>query len=348
MAAQAFKLLTDRHPEHPLAGPAQMWRVQYYASSEAAWRSEGKERMAAQQASALESEGEQRFAVQQASAMAIDTAQQEDRPELAAAIGKEIRQTRPELTAEPGVGFPLAAVDRRRGFPRQAERFYMARARSATRDAWWACAQGEEWLAAPKGPGPKPVLLCMRAPSKPRLDGRLDDAVWQRARPAELHSPQEDDADWPATVMLAYDGEFLYVAVKAQEAPGAEYPAGEGPRPRDPDLSARDRVDLLIDLDRDFTTYYRLTIDHRGWPAEECWGDSTWDPAWFVAAESDQGTWTAEAAIPLDQLTGRYPSSRDAWAIGLQRTVPGVGFQSWNTPAAVEVLPEGFGYLIFE
>ncbi len=86
----------------------------------------------------------------------------------------------------------------------------------------------------------------------------------------------------------------------------------------------------------------------RGWPAEACWGDSTWNPTWFVASDAAEGTWRAEAAVPLDQLTGSYPSSRDAWAIGIQRTVPGVGFQSWSTPAAIDVRPEGFALLIFE
>jgi hypothetical protein len=289
-----------------------------------------------------------RLAVRQASAAAVDFSQQEDRPALAAALGKEIERTRPTLFAEPSVRFPLAVADRQRGFPAQAERFYMVRSRSATRDAWWACARGEQWLADPKGIAPKPILHCAKARAKPYLDGRLDDAVWQRTKPAQLRSPLEDDADWPARVMLAYDGEFLYLAIEARDAPGVKYPPAQGPRPRDPDQSEQDRVELLVDLDRDFTTYYRLSIDHRGWPAENCWGDATWDPTWFVAPGAAEGGWTAEAAIPMDQLTGQYPGSRSAWAVGIQRIIPGVGFQSWNTPAAVAVVPEGLGYLIFE
>ena len=332
LAAEAFELLADRHPEHPLARPALVWLVQYYASSEAAWRVQGAQRMT----------------VQQTSAPAVDFSGQENRPERASGFGHQIEQTRPVLFAEPALRFPLAVADRLRGFPRQAERFYLARQRSATRDAWWACAQGEAWLAEPKGLPPKPVLTCAATASKPRLDGRLDDAVWQRAKAAELRSPLDDDDPWPAAVLLAYDAEFLYVGVQCRQAPGGRYPAGEGPRPRDPDLSGHDRIDLLVDLDRDFTTYYRLSIDHRGWTGDECWGDATWDPAWFVAATTNDGLWTAEAAIPLEQLTGRFPASRAVWAIGIQRVVPGVGFQSWNTPATAEVTPEGFGYLIFE
>ncbi|HUT93840.1 MAG TPA: YCF48-related protein [Thermoguttaceae bacterium] len=357
MAAEAFKRLVERHPEHPLAGPASVWLVQYYASGEAAWRVQGGQRLAVEHAAASSrgapmplapGVGDPRFAVQQASAPAVDFSREEDRLELAAALGKQIAQTRPAVLAEPNVGFPLAVADRRRGFPAQADRFYLVGSRSTTRDAWWACARGEQWLADPKGVAPKPILSCVKTTAKPYLDGRLDDAVWAQAKPAELHSPLKDDADWPAKVKLAHDGEFLYLAIEAREAPGVKYRRDQRARPRDPDLSSQDRVDLFLDLDRDFATYYRLSIDHRGWPGEACWGDSTWDPTWFVAAEAEEGTWTAEAAIPLDQLTGGYPAARSVWAIGVQRVVPGVGLQSWTTPAAVDIVPEGFGYLIFE
>jgi len=332
MAADTHALLADRYPRHPLAPPALLWLVQYYASEEAAWRVQGK----------------QRFAVNQTSTLSIDMSQQENRDDRAAAIARQIEQTRPELSADPAIGFPLAVVNRRRGFPRQAERFFLARSRAATHDAWWACARGEAWLAEPKGLPPKPLVHCVKAGRKPVLDGKLDDEVWHRAKPVPLQSTQRDDALWPARVMLAYDDQLLYLAVNCRCGPGAKYEPSSGPRPRDPDLSAHDRVDFFFDLDRDHVTYYRLSLDHRGWTGEGCWGDRTWNPTWFVAAKAGDGAWSAEAAIPMDQLTGRYPTSRDVWAVGIQRIVPGVGFQSWSTPAATAVRPEGFGYLIFD
>jgi len=57
---------------------------------------------------------------------------------------------------------------------------------------------------------------------------------------------------------------------------------------------------------------------------------------------------TAEIAIPWDQLTGTLPEKGTAWAIGLQRIAPGLGLQSFSTPAAIDVIPEGFGCLLFE
>ncbi len=233
----------------------------------------------------------------------------------------------------------------------------------------------------------KPRLKCVRVDAKPRLDGRLDDPVWQQARTAALVSAQHDDGQWPAAVMLAHDAEFLYLAIQCRNPPGNEkgekgpsnndfgifrgeqpsppaplpkgegsysistlLPKGEGSRarPRDADLSLHDRVEVLIDIDRDYTTYYRLAIDDRGWTNDRCWEDRSWNPTWYVASSRDGHGWTAEAAIPLKELTSQPLKPHETWAIGLQRVAPGVGFQSWNSPAAVEVLPDGFGLLEFE
>jgi len=337
LAAETLETLADRYPEHPLAGEALVWLVQYYASLEAAWRVQGADRKT------IQADGQPA-----ASRLAIDHATAEDRPVRAAELAKRLQRTRPERFAEPEVGFPLAVADRMRGLPGEAQRFLMRQRRRTLHDAWWSCAAGEGWLTEPTGQPPKPITRCTRAAAKPKLDGRLDEPCWHRAKVASIGGEQAGQRPRPATLKLAYDDEFLYVACQAQQEPGVDYTATPGPRPRDAELSGRDRVELLLDIDRDYVSYYRLSIDHRGWTQEDCWGDRSWNPTWFVAAAADGTTWTIEAAIPLDQLTGRYPRAGDVWALGLQRLVPGVGFQSWNTPASPEIVPEGFGYLVFE
>lgn len=370
MAAEVLQLLAERCPADPLAETAMVWLVQYYASAEADWRVQGPQRKTAgrisphdpavRSAVAADPSGKARL-LRERSTLAIDASKQKNRLETAAGLGKLLERACPEAYARPDVRFPLSVADRMRGLPQQAGRYFMQLRQSSANDAWAACARGEEWLAAPQGPPPKPVLHSLPAGVKPRLDGRLDDAVWQQAGPAALSSDLADDQQWPAKVMLAHDDEFLYLAVECRRAPGIDYGGPQDgdkkdakdskntktARPRDADLSGRDRVDIYLDIDRDHATYYHLAIDHRGWPAEDCWGDKTWNPAWFVAAKSEDGLWRAEAAVPLDQLTGRFPLPGDAWAIGIQRTVPGVGFQSWNKPASIQVFPAGFGYLVF-
>ena len=102
--------------------------------------------------------------------------------------------------------------------------------------------------------------------------------------------------------------------------------------------------DLLDKLDGQLL----LSVDHRGWTAEACWQDKSWNPSWFVAARTDAGAWTAEAAIPLSELTSQLPSAKHVWGVGARRIVPGVGVQNWPAATASELRPEAFGYLIFE
>jgi len=354
--ARTLRLLADRYPQHPLARRALLWLVPYYASEEAFWRFQGTQRTVVAQAAAQLPSGAAPEAqaivdavrLRGASTLSIDTAAAEDRPRRAVELARQLERTAPELFARPDVQFPLAAAYRRLGYAREAERFYLALARGPRRDAWWSCAAGEQWLAEPYPNGPKPVLRCRLVAEKPRLDGRLDEPLWQQTEQAALDHATAGDRPWPAVVRLACDGEFLYLGVQCRRVAGVTYTEPEGPRPRDPELGQQDRVEILLDIDRDHATWYRLVVDHRAWVAEDCWGDATWNPTWFAARGGDQQHWTVEAAVPLDQLTGRYPQARDVWALGLQRITPGVGLTSWSTPAAPEVRPEGFGYLIFE
>jgi len=334
LAAETLEAMADRYPEHPLGGEALVWLVQYYASAEAAWRVEDAERKMI-------------LADGRTPTPSVDRTVQEDRLAKAAALAQRLGRTWPELFAEPTVGFPLLVVDRMRGSSAQAAPLLIRQRRRARHDAWWSCAAGESWLAQPVGQSPKPIVRCARAAAKPKLDGQLDEACWQETQGAVLGDARQGELR-PATLKLAYDELFLYVACQCPQEPAIDYSATPGPRPRDADLSSHDRVELFLDIDRDYVSYYRLDADHRGWTREECWGDPSWNPTWFVAAAADHGTWTIEAAIPFDQLTGRRPRTGDAWALGAQRLAPGVGLQSWNWPASPEIIPEGFGYLVFE
>lgn len=381
LAAETFAVLTEQYPDHPLAEAALVWLVQYWSSGEVAFRTRLTADRQVQQAGASQV-ADQISVVQPAVALggklstdkaapakgapgpahgnvlAFDNTVADDWPEQASRLGKQLEQRSPAVYAEPMVRFPLAAAHRKQGFQRQAERYYLDITHTGGDDAWRACAAGEQWLLGPRDGLPPKNMLRAPTGARPRLDGKFDDPLWQGAERVELRvepigvgakpSADGEDQDWPAAAMIAHDDEFLYVAIECRQAPGGEYPASDAPRPRDPDLSAHDRVDFYFDLDRDWATWYRLTIDHRGWTGESCWGDDTWNPQWFVAARTEDGVWRAEAAIPLAELTAQPPRPNEVWAVGIQRIVPGVGFQSWTAPASPSVAPEGFGYLIFE
>ena len=145
---------------------------------------------------------------------------------------------------------------------------------------------------------------------------------------------------------FAFDDEHLYVAVVCRHPAGMKKDNVEVAA-HDMDLRACDRVSILIDLDRDYQTYYQLQIDQRGAVADDCWGDRTWNPKWFVAVHADETGWTAEVAIPLSELTGDVVAPGKLWAINVVRTVPGKGIQAWSGPAGVTPRPEGMGVLTF-
>jgi hypothetical protein len=265
-------------------------------------------------------------------------------------LAKQIEQTRPVLYAEPALRFALAAASRQAGQPRTADRLFQVLTSGNSQDVWAQNSAAEQWLDHPNAIPPKKICSVVTALKKPKLDGRLDDPIWQLAKPVPLQGVSRENPTYPTAAVLAFDDEFLYIALSCAKAPGVDDAVQEKDTPRnsDSDLAGCDRVTILLDVDRDYASCWSLTIDHRGWPAESCFGDATWNPQWFIAAAGDDQYWTAEAAIPLAELVPKRPEVRDVWAIGIQRIIPRVGLQSFTTPAAVEPRPEGMGLMVFE
>jgi hypothetical protein len=213
------------------------------------------------------------------------------------------------------------------------------------------------------------LASCRRASAPPNLDGKLDDPLWETADRIPLNNTDsrlpfgpeltaEGRLSDPAEVRITHDDEFLYVAVHCLKAANVDYQPDDSPRPRDTDLTRYDRVSLKLDVDRDYTTAFELTVDSRGWTRDACNGDTTWNPTWYVAAANDESSWSVEAAIPLAELVDKPPIARDVWALAVRRTIPRTGYQVWSaaTPrgqaagadAESEDSPAQFGLLIFE
>ena len=361
LAAQSFEAIAAQYPDDPLSTAALIWLVQYHASSEAAHCvGSGRRNFAVRQASANWQLDNRGVPIVDGALAAdvhgqMETVQSQagsDARALAVRWGAELQRRYPALMAEPSVGFPLAASTRGVGPQSAADKFYATMRRTRPRDAWSQCAAVEQVSSLKNAIGDdgllKPIWRCGFTGDKPLLDGVLDEEVWNRSRSVDLRSQQGDDGNWPAAAMIARDEGFLYLAVTCRHAPGIEYKPDSQPRARDADLSNRDRIEICLDLDRDWATYYRLIVDHRGWTQDSCWNDKSWNPTWFVAASELDDAWTIEVAIPLDQLTTGQLDRKQPWAVGIQRVVPGAGFQSWTTPASTDITPEGFGLLVFE
>jgi photosystem II stability/assembly factor-like uncharacterized protein len=380
MAAQSYTQLVERFPDHPLSDAALIWLVQYYTSGEAGWQIQKQTQVAARSGQVQITQvgpagGVQTAGLNQAvdqppfggvvqAAFAADDqtghapvnpaapprsqSGMADRAIKALNFAKLIQRGRPGVLAEPSVQFPLSVAFRLRGEQWEAEK-YFHRMSSNPLDADWASsAQAELWIAKGRGRAPKPVYACRNTQVKPYLDGRLDDEAWQEAEQMELTGSQPEQGAWPAAAMLAYDSEYLYLAVQCRKAPGTDYPTTTEVRTRDTDLALRDRVAVCLDIDRDYSSFYQLSVDHRGWTGEACLNSPQWNPTWYVANLDSGEDWTMEAAIPWSELASAAPQPNEVWGLGVQRIIPGLGIQAYTQPATVEPRGERFALLRFE
>lgn len=375
LAREAFMLLAQRYPAHPAAATGYRWLVAYHASSEARRREELGQFVLhtttdIRQASAVPTRDDPaRFGpasqgrddrplsetvTEQSKRVIANAAVARKWYEDALSIEVKLAAFGPRASADPAVQFCLQSARRHVGDADAAKpwfRQYLASLRTPANgpgaDPLRECAAAELWLAERTGPAPRPVATCRRTGGRPYLDGKLDDACWTGLAPMILRDPSGATQDaYPSKAWLAYDDSHLYVAVECKH-PQDRYSAPVPRRTRDADQRSFDRVSVLLDLDRDYRTYYRLSVDQRGAVAEDCWGDRTWNPKWYVAHASSPEGWTAELAVPLIELTGDPVSLGTCWACNVVRVLPGRGVQAWSQPADAEPRPEGLGLMLF-
>ncbi len=382
LAADTYFLLARRYPDHPHVDQALDWLIHFYASSELAHRMKttamhsaaGEPASIGEPASAggePAPNSKNTHPIQQTSALlpATPTLTHDDRLRRAAQLADYLKTARPSLYAEPAVRFAETTAQRELGYANPAQRFFLTLGQLPEFDPWRQCATAEQWLTQPnENPPAKKLATCRRTTQPPHLDGHLDEQFWANADHLQLadpsavgrtflsvpHHPTENrDTDQVTPTLtpfaqLAYDDQYFYIAIQCPKCPSCNYDADDAPRPHDADLTQHDRVKLRLDTDRDYTTAFELTIDHRGWVYDACWGDATWNPQWFVAAANDDESWTVEAAIPLAELADKPPTARQVWAVSAQRTIPRVGYQSWAGPPTSGSSPAQFGLVIFQ
>jgi photosystem II stability/assembly factor-like uncharacterized protein len=363
LAREIFLLLIDNYPTHPLAADACRWLVKYNCSSEAQRRHELGHFVVvsnlAFQGGAIPAKMEGRNIKIESKSPGQDVVQdvvlghlrdlKETRNwyEGSLKFGERLAAFGPLYATDPSLHFCLNASRRHLGRLDDANDWYRSFEETHTSGVWRDAAAAELWLRSRQGTCPKPLATCRLTSTKPFLDANFDDACWKGQKPIVLKNAVGNTAsDFPTEVKLSFDREYLYVAVKCGH-PNACFVPTVKVRKRDEDLRGHDRICLLLDLDRDYATYYRLEIDQRGCLFEDCWGDRTWNPRWFVAARGGPEGWRVEAAIPLTELTGERVSVGRAWACNVVRVVPGRGVQALSLPADVEPRPEGMGILLF-
>src|SRR6266478_2269739 len=171
-------------------------------------------------------------------------------------------------------------------------------------------------------PTPPPEVRAVPLQGEIRLDGRLNEPIWQTAPAAtgfRQQAPHEGDAATQRTeVHFVYDGAAIYVGARMYDDHGA---AGVQTRlvRRDGNANA-DYLEVIFDTYHDHIGRLFFQVNPSGVRSDANGlgggGDDSWDPVWEVKTAIDSLGWTAEMRIPFSQL--RYPATTAEQTWGLQ------------------------------
>jgi len=164
----------------------------------------------------------------------------------------------------------------------------------------------------------------------PRIDGRLDDAVWrgegviedfEQQRPIEGATPSER-----TRVFVRYDDDALYIGARMfRDEPGKI----SRTMTRRDGMGNAERMQVTFDPSRDRRTGYAFAVSaagvradyHHSQDDENRGREGQYDPVWEGAAQVDSLGWTAEFRIPFNQI--RFPNADvQEWGFQMDRWMP--------------------------
>lgn len=168
----------------------------------------------------------------------------------------------------------------------------------------------------------------VRTPTPIRVDGRLDEEIWQRAQPVTDFVQQEPtEGGLPSAgteVRFVYDETSLYVGARMSGAPGTV----QAPMSRRDDVEQAEYLQIELDTFLDRRTAYMFGVtasgvrqDHYHPSDNESDIDEQFDPVWAAKTHIDDTGWTAELWIPFSQL--RFNDVRErVWGLNIRRYRP--------------------------
>ncbi len=214
--------------------------------------------------------------------------------------------------------------------------------------------------AAPEGAPPvtgpvgRPSAAAVLTSTPPRIDGRLDEEIWQSAPVLTDFLQREPFEGQPASerteVRILYDRDALYIGAWLYDRDPSGIVVGESRR--DTDLSDSDALLIILDtyLDRQNGFVFGTTpagIEYDGQVTREGQGgllvqtrqqagsgggfNKNWDGDWQVATSRDAEGWYAELRIPFSTL--RYSGSgNQIWGLNLARKIRRRNEESFWSP----------------
>lgn len=186
----------------------------------------------------------------------------------------------------------------------------------------------------------KKTLVAIKTQAAPKIDGELDDAVWQNVpiatdfvqlRPnAGTHEKQEDRTE----VKIIYDNEAIYIGARMYEANPGKIAREFATRDQ---VGNADFIGIIFDTYKDgingsgfFVTSTNGQFDAKyALPnADGNEEDPTWNAVWISKVKIDSLGWTAEFKVPYSAL--RFAKKDiQTWGMNIIRKRQNVQQQLW-------------------
>ncbi len=162
-----------------------------------------------------------------------------------------------------------------------------------------------------------------------RVDGRLDEAVYQTVPPVSDFIQTVPREGQPASektdAWVMFDADNLYLSCRCWDsAPPDQWTANEMRRDTN-QLRNNDIFGALFDTFHDKRNGFNFYTNPLGGRADQIVTDegnpnTDWNPVWFVRTGRFEGGWTVEMAIPFKSL--RYQSgTNQTWGIQIRRAI---------------------------
>jgi hypothetical protein len=181
------------------------------------------------------------------------------------------------------------------------------------------------------------VAEAVRVDQAPKLDGSLDDTIWQLAKPVadfRQREPHEGEQATETTeVRIVYTRSAVYFGIHCYDAEPSRIVATELRRDARQDLD--DHFEILIDSNHDHRDAYLFEVNPLGTqsdglivdeygagglPGQNIDFDSGWDGVWASEARVTSDGWTATIEIPFSTLN--FTQSKDViWGLNFKRFI---------------------------
>jgi len=191
----------------------------------------------------------------------------------------------------------------------------------------------------------KTTIRATRLSAPLRIDGHLDEALYDSVIPVSDFVPMEPNGGKPASekteVWIAFDERNVYVAMRAWESHPERMIANEMRRDSN-NIRQGDCVGFSFDTFFDHRNALQFEVSPLGARTD---GQSTnerqysadWNPVWDLAVGRFEGGWTVEAAVPFKSI--RYAAGiGQTWGFQARRN------NKWkNEISYLTAVPPAFG-----